>query len=73
MLISEFNNTDIFANNNNFMNNKSDTQDNQSLFIMIPLLIIFGIIILSLCYIHIQQIKWACEKSVINNGIIIHL
>ena len=73
MLISEFNNTDIFSNNNNYVTNETDTKDNQSLFIMIPFLIIFGIIILSLCYIHIQQIKWTCEKSVINNSIIINL
>ncbi len=73
MLISEFNNTDIFANNNNYVTNGTDTKDNQSLFIIIPFLIIFGIIILIVCYIQIQQIKWTCEKSVIYNGIIIHL
>ena len=56
MLISEFNNTDIFANNNNYVTNETDTKDNQSLFIMIPFLIIFGIIILIVCYIQIISI-----------------
>ena len=73
MLIFELNNTDTFSNNNKYIYNETDTHSNKSLFIMIPFLIIFGIIILSLCYIHIQQIKWTCEKSVINNGIIINL
>jgi len=63
MLISSFNNTDNFSDNNYYINNETNTQNNQSLFIMIPLLIIFCMIILSLCYIHIQQIKWTCEKS----------
>lgn len=59
MLISNFNNdTNTYTSNN-----KTNIQINESLFIMIPLLIIFCIIILSLCYIHIQQIKWTCEKS----------
>ena len=73
MLISSFNNTDNFSSNNYYVNNGANTQNFLSLFIMIPFLIIFGIIILIVCYIQIQQIKWTCEKSIINNGNIIHL